>query len=248
MIISFLWTTKNKSSSTVFAYSMLLLLLVFQLLLLQPVESKAYELYSSRGIHALLDELKVKYPNLVRVTTAQEAYGLSSVGTVYDCPFYNDTNGCPNAILTIQDYVKHPPMNDDDDDDSSTSSPSSSNQLPEVLWSGSVHGNERVGPTVVMETALLLLEAATCEASLLFLSSTSSANNHNQTRARQTQEDDSSTTCRTTLAESGIGDVERRWLARLVSTRRIVIVPTGKQYHYLNDLMNSGILFDSNSC
>jgi len=41
----------------------------------------------------------------------------------------------------------------------------SSNALPEVLWSGALDGNERVGPTAVMEAASLLLKAASCEAS-----------------------------------------------------------------------------------
>ena len=156
--------------------------------------AKSYRLLSSEEIHVLLEEFLVKYPYFVKLTTAQEAFGLPSAGSAYDCP-WDERNGCPNAILTIQDYIQHPDGSE------------SSNTLPEVFWSGCVHGNERVGPTVVMETASLLLEAATCE----WLLRSGSAND----------------ICRATLAESGIDDIQRQWLARLVSTRRIVIVPTG---------------------
>jgi hypothetical protein len=91
------------------------------------------------------------YPDFVRVTTSQDAFGLPAAGTVNDCPF-DEGVGCKNYILTIQDYKAHPENSQ------------SSNTLPEVLWSGSVHGNERVGPTATMEAASLLLQAAACEA------------------------------------------------------------------------------------
>ena len=53
-------------------------------------------------------------------------------------------------ILTIQDFELHPENS------------SSSNVLPEVFWSGELHGDERVGPTVVMEAAFLLLGGILC--------------------------------------------------------------------------------------
>ena len=61
------------------------------------------------------------YPKFVRVTTAQEAYGLPRAGTADDCPFDEGGDGCLNYIVTIQDFVKHP-------EDSE-----SSRRLPEVL-------------------------------------------------------------------------------------------------------------------
>jgi hypothetical protein len=145
---------------------------------------------------------KEKYPNLIRVTTAQEEYGLPAAGGAQDCPFYSASEGCPNAILTIQDYITHPEGS------------RSSARLPEVFWSGSLHGNERVGPTAVMEAAFLLLEAATCEALVLW-----NPNGDNSTNY----------TCQSTLVQSGINELHRKWLARLLSTRRIVVVPTGKK-------------------
>lgn len=36
--------------------------------------------------------------------------------------------------------------------------------LPEVILSGALHGNERVGPTAVLEAIELLVESAACEA------------------------------------------------------------------------------------
>jgi hypothetical protein len=166
--------------------------------------SKDYSLYSSSAIHSQLELWKEKYPNLIRVTTAQEEYGLPAAGDAQDCPFYSASEGCPNAIFTIQDYITHPEGS------------RSSAMLPEVFWSGSLHGNERVGPTAVMEAAFLLLEAATCESLVLW-----------------NPDGDNSTdyTCRSrsTLVQSGINEGQRKWLARLLSTRRIVVVPTGKK-------------------
>mmetsp|Transcript_17744 Transcript_17744/g.43779 ORF Transcript_17744/g.43779 Transcript_17744/m.43779 type:complete len:627 (+) Transcript_17744:105-1985(+) len=217
-MISCRWTTRLTAPFHLFAW---VILLCCQL---QTVESnnKAYKLYSSSEIHVMLDEWETKYPNLVRLTTAQEAYGLPTAGSSDDCPFY-EGNGCPNAILTIQDYVKHPEGS------------KSSNALPEVFLSGSVHGNERVGPTAVMETALLLLEAATCESSLHVSSTRSSSSYSYSSTGKQKRTHHSRSTCRTKLAESGIDHVQQRWLARLVSTRRIVIVPTANALGYFQD-------------
>lgn len=170
------------------------------------VNGKDYSLYDSTEIHTQLEEWNLKYPDLTRVTSAQEEYGLPAAGSFDDCPFYRPAIGCPNAILTIQDYVTHPEGSE------------SSAILPEILWSGSLHGNERVGPTAVMEAALLLLEAATCESLVK-----NPMNNNDTVTARRRE----SYTCRSTLIDSDINEGQRKWLARLVSTRRIVIVPTG---------------------
>lgn len=84
---------------------------------------------------------------------------------------------------------------------------------PEVFLSGALHGNERVGPTAVTEMAALLLEAAACEAS---------------GRARDEG-------CQSRLDGMGVGEASRRWLARLVSTRRIVIMPTANALGYFRN-------------
>ena len=113
---------------------------------------KDFELWKPHEFMEAVYRWEKEYPDLVRVTTSQEAYGLPRAGGPTDCPFDDKEEGCPNYILTIQDFINHPENS------------SSSSHLPEVFWSGCLHGNERVGPTSVMEAASLLLEAASCEA------------------------------------------------------------------------------------
>jgi hypothetical protein len=42
--------------------------------------------------------------------------------------------------------------------------------------------------------------------------------------------------CRITLEQKGINDKHRQWLARLVTTRRIVIVPTANALGYYQNI------------
>jgi len=149
------------------------------------------------------ETVSMKVMPLIQVTTAQEAYGLPTAGTKKDCPFYEESDGCPNYFYTLQDFTTHP-------QDSISSS-----YLPEVFISGCLHGNERVGPTSVMEATTLLLEATHCEG--LPRRSSSSSLDSELKEAK---------TCRQTLKKKGIDDVHRKWLARLVTTRRIVVAPT----------------------
>jgi hypothetical protein len=160
-----------------------------------------YELWEASRFPLELREWEKRYPDFIRVTTSQEAYGLPTAGDASDCPFY-EKDGCPNYFFTIQDFIAHPVDSD------------SSSHLPEVFLSGCLHGNERVGPTSVMEASNLLLESAYCEG--LPRRSPSSLNSGLK-EARD---------CRKVLHNKGIDDVHRKWLARLVSTRRIVVAPT----------------------
>ena len=157
-----------------------------------------YHIWDPSEIPPVLEEWAEKYPDLISVTTAQEAYGLPTAGDKHDCPF-DKGKGCLNYMFTIQDFISHPTDSE------------SSNNLPEVFWSGCVHGNERVGPTSVMEAANLLLESAHCEGF------------PKKGRPETLKE---AKDCRKALHNKGIDDVHRKWLARLVSTRRIVVVPT----------------------
>ncbi len=156
-----------------------------------------YTIWDPAKFPKVLNDWEEKYPEFIRVTTAQEKYGLPAAGTKNDCPFY-DKKGCPNYLFTIQDYVSHPVDSE------------SSSHLPEVFWSGCLHGDERVGPTSVMEAANLLLESAYCEA-------LPQAHGSGLKEAKK---------CRKALHNKGVDDVHRKWLARLVSTRRIVVAPT----------------------
>jgi len=161
---------------------------------------QSYSIWSSEDIKVKLDEWKERFPEFFHLTSSQEKYGLPAAGDEEDCLFHNVT-GCHNFIATIQDFVTHPV-------DSETSA-----HLPEVYWSGCLHGNERVGPTSVMEAASLLLEAASCEA---------------LPRSKEKDELAAARKCRNALQRKGIDERHRKWLARLVSTRRIVMTPTSK--------------------
>ena len=172
-------------------------------------ELYSYTLLASAHIASQLAELPVNYPKLATLTTAQESFQLPSAGTDNDCTFYAG-KGCPNYILTIQDSIVHPP-----------GSPSS-NALPEVFLSGAVHGNERVGPTAVLETAKILLDAAQCESLPHY---TIPPDLNTEAGADYLLQIELGRECRKRLAESGIHDRQRKWLARLVATRRIVVVP-----------------------
>mmetsp|Transcript_13879 Transcript_13879/g.20483 ORF Transcript_13879/g.20483 Transcript_13879/m.20483 type:complete len:731 (-) Transcript_13879:23-2215(-) len=160
---------------------------------------RQYELWKSEKIAHTLLQWKNQYPDLVHVTTAQEQFGLDRAGGPNDCP-HDAGDGCFNYIITIQDTIAHPLGSD------------SSKRLPEVFLSGCVHGNERVGPTAVMEAMTLLLEAAQCES---------------QSDIQQ------ATVCRRYLeTHRGMNDGHRQWLARLVSTRRLVVLPTANALGY----------------
>jgi len=170
----------------------------------QSVE-KPYQILSSEEIYGQIQELQKTYPEFLRVTTSQEKYGLPQAGRATDCPFMNDgKNGCPNWILEIQDYTVHPYGSD------------SSNELPSVLWSGCLHGNERVGPTATMEAVTLLLKAAQCEST------------------------DNKELCRSQLEDIGMDNAHRKWLARLVTTRRLIVVPTANALGYFRDRREEG--------
>jgi hypothetical protein len=96
-------------------------------------------------------------------------------------------------------------------------------------------GNERVGPTSVMEAATLLLEAATCESR-----PHKSDSPHDASTIGDEMADAKS--CRMALGGKGINDKHRQWLARLVTTRRIVIVPTANALgYYQNTREEDGI-------
>jgi hypothetical protein len=164
----------------------------------KPFEN--YYIWKSKEIKEKLDVWKDQYPDFFRLTSSQEKYGLPAAGGDKDCPFHAE-KGCHNFIVTIQDFVTHPEGSD------------TFSHLPEVFWSGCLHGNERVGPTSVMQAASLLLEAASCEA---------------MPRNNQHEELMLANKCRENLKEKGIDDFHRKWLARLVSTRRIVMTPTSK--------------------
>jgi hypothetical protein len=164
-----------------------------------------YRLLTSEQIKKRLEVLQVRYPSLIHVETAQERFGLPVAGDrMEDCP-HEGGKGCLNYFATIQDFIVHPEGS------------ASSNRLPAVLLSGALHGDERVGPTAVVEMAHLVLRAGSCEADL-------------------------SQSCRRSLASMGISDGQRRWLARLVTTRRLVVVPNANALGYYRNEREEGTI------
>eukprot|EP00591_Stephanopyxis_turris_P014513 CAMPEP_0195539556 /NCGR_PEP_ID=MMETSP0794_2-20130614/50115_1 /TAXON_ID=515487 /ORGANISM="Stephanopyxis turris, Strain CCMP 815" /LENGTH=704 /DNA_ID=CAMNT_0040673593 /DNA_START=269 /DNA_END=2383 /DNA_ORIENTATION=- len=145
-----------------------------------------------------MKELADKYPDLVTLKSSQEMYGLPTAGNSNDCPFEAES-GCKNWILTIEDSVSHP------------TGSGSYKELPEILLSGALHGDERVGPTVVVETAVLMLDSANCEAE------------RDESRRQS---------CMSDLGNRGIDDFERQWLAFCVASRRIIVLPTANALGY----------------
>lgn len=170
--------------------------------ILRPTKAESYQFWNSEQIHRQVQEWNDQYPDLIEVTTSQERYGLPRAGTEDDCIFEANITGCSNYFFTIQDFVAHPVGSE------------SSHSLPEVFWSGAIHGDEKIGATVVMETVSLLLKAATCESRPRKVSADS-----------WVQEVTGARGCRNHLENIGIDNERRKWLARLVSTRRIVVAP-----------------------
>ena len=178
-------------------------------------QERPYRLYTAQEIHARMVQLGSDYPDFVRVTTSQEAFGLATAGTSSDCPFDDDTtttsstsSGCRNYYAIVQDYTVHPEGS------------ASAARLPTVLLSGALHGDERVGPTTVVETLQLLVQAAACEATI-------------------------DAACRrgdTTLLPAP----QRQWLARLVTTRRIIVVPTANALGYYRNTRTEAFQDDPN--
>ena len=185
-------------------------------------KSKPFHLLSSSEIHDRLRLYSNTYPDLVTLKRAQDdfKYVPQAAGGDDDCPFEENIKGCPNDYLVIEDKTMH------------RINYESWSTLPEIFLSGSVHGNERVGPTAVVETVGLLLESAACEAmgpslpvndTLYWLSSSMMERNKDTPPGFHTRQAEK---CRTKLRNKwGVDDDERRWMARLVSTRRIVVLP-----------------------
>ena len=174
---------------------------------------RQYQLWKPEEIATTVKQWSKHYSSMLQVTTAQEAYQLPTAGGTRDCPFDSNVVGCLNYILIIQDRIAHP------------ETASSSKRLPDVLWSGELHGDERVGPTAVLEATQLLLDAAICESlPRLALQQTSPE--------EWTMELQRAKECRQDLQQRGIHNSHRKWLARLVTTRRIVVVPTANALGY----------------
>jgi len=231
-----------------------------------------YKILTSEELFGRLRNLVTNYPTFATLTTTQEWFGLPRAGNQNDCKFDTEYSGpsgegCNNYVLIIQDKDAYP----DDSDlqqlesrsdyylskedgwfnpantkyDAETHQKSGWKYLPDVFLSGAVHGNERVGPTALMEMAELLLEAAYCES----LPRTRYRPQPGSTRKplhdsngeevpleyQWKEEVMTGKMCRDGLVERGVTAPNRQWLARLVSTRRTVIIPTANALGYFRN-------------
>ena len=99
-----------------------------------PPGFRRYHYLSYDEIKTTLMGWDTKYPDLVEVWDAQSRYGVATAGSC-------GSEDCKQYVLRITNETSMPDVD-----------------RPEVFFSGALHGNEQLGPTVVMEFARLLLE------------------------------------------------------------------------------------------
>ncbi|OWZ07570.1 hypothetical protein PHMEG_00020024 [Phytophthora megakarya] len=101
--------------------------------------------YDERSYGEIVDyllELETKYPNYAEVFSVQDKYDLPKRKEL-QCTRNNETVPCEQYVIKITDEATLPDP-----------------ERPELIFSGAVHGNERVGPQVVVVLAELLLSHA----------------------------------------------------------------------------------------
>ena len=106
---------------------------------------RKYKVMESVDIYKDMHWLADEFPELVTLERAQDLYGLPTVGSSDDCIFEEGVEGCSVFVMTITAQENKDKLD-----------------IPEVLLSGCLHGNKRVGPTAVMEAAKLLVLATSC--------------------------------------------------------------------------------------
>lgn len=96
----------------------------------RPLEKHTYLAYDA--IVTKLRALSRAYPNICSTYTAQEKYNLPTAGKCGDKP-------CKQWVVVVGNKAKHVAS------------------TPELFFSGALHGNERVGPTAVVELVEFLV-------------------------------------------------------------------------------------------
>ena len=187
---------------------------------------KTAELLMKRFFDSLL-ALEHHYgPDIITVQDAADMYPILAKSSS-PCPFRYDvhrvqqTDSCFTPIITIYDRISNSPRQQKEPI-----------PLPQVLLLSALDNSPQemdiLGPSSIYETIQLLLKSAHCE-------SLSPWVNASATNA---------TECRQKLQSSEIDDSLRKWLARLVVTRRILAVPiadvAGFYYRLVNELSEGG--------
>ena len=156
---------------------------------------KQYTKLTFLQIENQLKQLANNFPDFVTLSTSQDSYGLPSACGEHENLDWKD--GCVNSFVIIEDKKMY----------EKEIARKAKEEIPDVFLSGAVHGDERVSPVVMVETARLLVQAAACEAGV----------------------------GKKSVCDKLVMKYDQQtltWLARLVSTRRIVIVPTANAKGY----------------
>jgi hypothetical protein len=189
--------------------------------------ARDYHYWSSQEIHQTLLEWNTSaFPSFVHLTSAQASYNLPTPGTDKDCPFDATTAGCQTWILSIQ----VPPPSRRRSSDTPLRRKGSK---PQVFLSGALHGDERVGPTVVMETVSLLLQVAK-------VADACPAGGPKNTLLLPVLSSPCRSLARKLEQHWGISTEERKWLLRLVQTRHILMIPTANALGYFRNEREEG--------
>ena len=106
----------------------------------ETVSSRAFSYYSYGAAAAELLRLATARPDLASLSTTQALYGLGTVGTCKNAD--GTSSACQNYVLEI----------------TNRSSLAADPERPEVLISGALHGDERIGPITAIELARWLVE------------------------------------------------------------------------------------------
>ncbi|KAF4028298.1 Zinc carboxypeptidase [Phytophthora infestans] len=107
-----------------------------------PATTTTYEERSYGEIVNYLLELETKYQDYAEVFSVQDKYDLPTYKEV-NCTRNHKTVPCEQYVIKITEEATLPDP-----------------ERPELIFSGAVHGNERVGPQVVVALAELLLSHA----------------------------------------------------------------------------------------
>jgi hypothetical protein len=101
--------------------------------------ARAFRYYSYGEVVAYMHDLEARFPHLVDVTSAQEAFGLESPGQCKTLA--GNMEGCQGLIVRLTNEATLPEPG-----------------RPEVFFSGCLHGDEQVGPIATVELAIALVE------------------------------------------------------------------------------------------
>ena len=112
---------------------MMMILIIMSVLVQPTTPSRAYRYYSYSEIVRKFRDLNEQFPNVTKVYTMQEKYGVNAATSC--------DGDCDQIVMEITDMTTLP-----------------DETRPEMFLSGEVHGNERVGPQAVTELAAYLLE------------------------------------------------------------------------------------------